>query len=92
MSLATSALAPGPALRYPLANWLALRRNPLEFLSGLARDHGDVVRFSLGPVFVHLVNEPDRFSRTDGARVTPAAMITLRPRGGLPMRIDPRRL
>lgn len=59
MSLATSAPAPGPARRYPLANWFALRRNPLEFLEGLARDYGDVARFRLGPVFVHLINDPE---------------------------------
>jgi cytochrome P450 len=31
-----------------------------------------------------------RLSGTDGAPVTPAALITLRPRGGLPMRVEPR--
>jgi cytochrome P450 len=59
MSLATAPCAPGPGRRYPLANWLALRRNPLEFLEGLARDYGDVARFRLGPVFVYLVNDPE---------------------------------
>jgi cytochrome P450 len=52
-------MAPGPALRYPFANWLSLRRNPLAFLEGLARDYGDVSRFRLGPVFVYLVNDPE---------------------------------
>ena len=52
-------MAPGPPLRYPFANWLALRRNPLGFLEGLARDYGDVSRFRLGPVFVYLVNDPE---------------------------------
>jgi cytochrome P450 len=50
--------APGPPRRYPLQNWLALQRNPLRFLEGVAR-HGDVARFRLGPVFVYLVNDPD---------------------------------
>ena len=59
MSVATLSTAPGPALRYPFANWLSLRRNPLEFLEGLARDYGDVSRFRLGPVFVYLVNDPE---------------------------------
>jgi cytochrome P450 len=59
VSVATLSTAPGPARRYPLANWLALRRNPLDFFEGLARDYGDVVRFRLGPVFVHLVNDPE---------------------------------
>ncbi len=50
--------APGPPRRYPLQNWLALQRNPLRFLEGVAC-HGDVARFRLGPVFVYLVNDPD---------------------------------
>lgn len=59
MSVATLSTAPGPAFRYPFANWLSLRRNPLEFLEGLARDYGDVSRFRLGSVFVYLVNDPE---------------------------------
>ena len=59
MSLATAPFAPGPGRRYPFANWLSLRRNPLAFLEGLARDYGDVSRFRLGPVFVYLVNDPE---------------------------------
>ncbi len=57
--MSTLSTAPGPGRRYPFANWLALRRNPLEFLEGLARDYGDVARFRLGPVFVYLVNDPE---------------------------------
>ena len=49
---------PGPGRRTPFAT-AALRRNPLEFLEGLARDYGDVSRFRLGPVFVYLVNDPE---------------------------------
>jgi cytochrome P450 len=37
---------------------LALQRNPLKFLEGVAR-YGDVARFRLGPVFVYLVNDPE---------------------------------
>ena len=58
MSSSRSVDAPGPPRRYPLQNWLALQRNPLRFLEGVAR-HGDVARFRLGPVFVYLVNDPD---------------------------------
>jgi cytochrome P450 len=50
--------APGPPRPYPFANWLALQRNPLEFLEKVAR-YGDVARFRLGPVFVYLVNDPE---------------------------------
>jgi len=58
VSSSRSVDAPGPPRRYPLQNWLALQRNPLRFLEGVAR-HGDVARFRLGPVFVYLVNDPD---------------------------------
>ena len=59
LSVANLRTAPGPARGYPLANWFALRRNPLAFFEGLARDYGDVVRFRLGPAFVYLVNDPE---------------------------------
>jgi cytochrome P450 len=58
VSLSSSLPAPGPPRRYPLQNWLALQRNPLKFLEGVAR-YGDVARFRLGPVFVYLVNDPE---------------------------------
>jgi cytochrome P450 len=58
VSVSRSIDAPGPPRPYPLANWLALQRNPLEFLEKVAR-YGDVARFRLGPVFVYLVNDPD---------------------------------
>ena len=72
LSVADLATAPGPVSRYPLANWFALRRNPLAFFEGLARDYGDVVRFRLGPVFVYLVNDPELIrsvlvTRADGS-------------------------
>jgi len=157
VSLATSAPAPGPARRYPLANWFALRRNPLyppawvvgrraiveHELAGYripagsilllsqwvthrdARFFPDPLRFdplrftpeasAARPKFAYFpfgggprvcigegfawmegvlllatIARRWRFSRTDGAPVTPAAMITLRPKGGLPMRIEER--
>jgi cytochrome P450 len=51
--------APGPPRRHPLGHALALRRDPLAFLTQLSRDHGDVARFRLGPVDVHLVSRPE---------------------------------
>ena len=51
--------APGPPRRYPGSHLFALRRDPLAFLTGIAREHGDVARFRLGPVDVHLVSRPD---------------------------------
>lgn len=50
---------PGPPRSYPFANWIALRRDPLGFLTGVARNYGDVARFRLGPVFLHVVNDPE---------------------------------
>jgi cytochrome P450 len=35
------------------------RKNPLEFLRSLSRDHGDLVHFRLGPQHVYLVSNPD---------------------------------
>jgi cytochrome P450 len=58
VSVSSSLPAPGPPRRYPLANWLALQRNPLAFLEKVAR-YGDVARFRLGPVFVYVVNDPE---------------------------------
>jgi cytochrome P450 len=37
----------------------AFRRDPLKFLSGLARDYGDVAYYKLGPSDVYFVNEPE---------------------------------
>src|SRR5262245_45704147 len=36
-----------------------MRRDPLAFLTKLAREYGDVVRFRLGPVELHLLNRPE---------------------------------
>jgi cytochrome P450 len=36
-----------------------MRRDPLAFLSRIARDHGDVARFRMGPVELYLVNRPE---------------------------------
>ncbi len=51
--------APGPPRRYPGSHLFALRRDPLAFLTRIAREHGDISRFRLGPIDVHLVSRPD---------------------------------
>ena len=51
--------APGPPRRFPGAHLLAMRRDPLAFLTRIAREYGDVVRFRLGPVELHLLNRPE---------------------------------
>jgi cytochrome P450 len=45
--------------RYPGEFLLALRRDRLAFLSRLAREHGDVVRFGLGSERMVLMSHPD---------------------------------
>src|SRR5271165_4955120 len=37
----------------------AFRRNPLKFLTGLARDYGDIVYYKLGPADVYFLNDPE---------------------------------
>lgn len=64
----------------PGGGLLDFRRDPLVFLRSLATEHGDLVRFRLGPAEVLLVNDPDlirdvlithdrRFSKGPGLRV-----------------------
>ncbi len=42
-----------------LANLLVFRKDPLAFLTRMARDHGDVVTYRMGGRKVTLVNHPD---------------------------------
>jgi cytochrome P450 len=43
----------------PLFDLLAFRRDPLKFLTRLAREHGDIVPFRMGPQHALLLNYPD---------------------------------
>ena len=55
-------LPPGPGSGRrvgQLLGFLAFRRDPLKFLTRIAREHGDVVHFRLGPQDVYLLNHPD---------------------------------
>jgi cytochrome P450 len=36
-----------------------MQRDPIEFLSGLARDYGDVAHFTFGPQHLYFFNHPD---------------------------------
>jgi cytochrome P450 len=56
---ATSVLPPGPRSVIPIINLLALRRDPIKFLTNLTDRYGDLVFFKLGPQPVVLVNNPD---------------------------------
>ena len=51
--------APGPRRRFPGSHILAMRRDPLAFLTKISREHGDVARFRMGPVEIHLLNRPE---------------------------------
>ena len=55
-------LPPGPGRERrvgQLLGFLAFRRDPLKFLTRIAREHGDVVHFRMGPQAVYLLNHPD---------------------------------
>ncbi|MEP7344334.1 MAG: cytochrome P450 [Gemmatimonadaceae bacterium] len=51
--------APGVRARYPGEFALEMVRRPLEFLTGLAREHGDVVHYRLGTEHMYLLSHPE---------------------------------
>jgi cytochrome P450 len=53
------AIAPGPAGLPVLGSLRPFQKDPLQFLLGLRRDYGDVVRFRMGPRLAHLVSRPE---------------------------------
>ena len=53
------AYPPGPTSWPPVRQLFALRRDPLAFLQGLARDHGDLVYLRIAGRPIYLVNHPD---------------------------------
>jgi cytochrome P450 len=55
-------IAPGPRGSFLLGNLLEFRKDVLQLLLTSQRDFGDVVRFRLGPMVVHLVSHPDHIS------------------------------
>ena len=52
-------LPPGPKRKLLGGNFLAFRRDPLSYLQSLAREHGDIVFFRMGPQDVFFLNHPD---------------------------------
>jgi cytochrome P450 len=50
---------PGPRYWTPFEAGRVLRRDPLGFVTGLARDFGDVVLLRLGPVHLYMLFHPD---------------------------------
>jgi cytochrome P450 len=57
--IARPGIVPGPRQLVPAATLLSLRRDPLAYLGGLARQYGDIVRFRLGADDAYLINHPD---------------------------------
>jgi cytochrome P450 len=51
-------VAPGPRGNFFLGSLPAVRRDPLRLFFQAFRDYGDVVRFTFGPVVLHLVVSP----------------------------------
>lgn len=55
----STARPPGPRAWTPLGQLLPIQRDVLGFLSGLAREYGDVAWFTVGPIRAVLLNHPD---------------------------------
>src|SRR5215212_2874512 len=49
----------GPRSRVPFRFLRVMQRDPIPFLTRVAREHGDVVQFSMGPQVLVLVSHPD---------------------------------
>ena len=56
---APATLPPGPKRKPLIGHLREFRRNPPNFLTRMAREHGDVVHFKLGPQDLFLLNNPD---------------------------------
>src|ERR1700745_4086888 len=56
----TTSVLPDPVAASPSSLLYAMRRDPLEFFTALAREHGDIVRFRLGDHEhdIYLLNHP----------------------------------
>src|SRR5438105_4351865 len=52
-------IAPGPRGHPLIGNLVAFRRDVLQLLLDSRRAYGDIVRFRLGPMVLHLVSHPD---------------------------------
>lgn len=57
------ATAPGPPGHPVWGHLHGFRRDVLGLMTESARKHGDVVRFRLGPMVMHLLNHPDHVQR-----------------------------
>jgi cytochrome P450 len=55
----TAAEAPGPRITWPGSGVFYFRRDPLNFLTRMAREYGDVARFRAGPQRIFLLSHPE---------------------------------
>ncbi len=55
--------APGPRGHFLLGHLPELRRDVLQLLMESTRQFGDVVRFRIGPLVIHLLSHPDHIKR-----------------------------
>jgi len=54
-----SKLPPGPRSGIPLGNFFRFRRDSLQFLDAIAKEHGDIVYFKMGSFRIVYLNHPD---------------------------------
>jgi cytochrome P450 len=57
--MVTPLYPPGPKTKWPGGQLWSFRRDPLQFLTNLAREHGDIVHFRIGPAHLYLFSHPD---------------------------------
>ena len=60
---AREARPPGPRYLTPFGAGREMRRDPLDFVTRLARDHGDFVLLRMGPVRAWMAFHPDAVRR-----------------------------
>jgi cytochrome P450 len=60
---APAKVAPGPRGHFLIGNLIAFRRDVLGLLRDSQREFGDVVRFRLGPMLIHMVAHPDHIKQ-----------------------------
>ena len=54
-----SKLPPAPKTKNPLGHLRSFRRDIIGFLKKIAKEHGDIVHFKMGPIRIVLLNHPD---------------------------------
>ena len=57
--MTTALYPPGPKRRMLGGHFFAFRRDPLNFLTNMAREYGDIAHFRMGPQDAFLLNHPD---------------------------------